>query len=1010
MSFKVGKPEGLNPSDSEDEAKPRRPKGYLPSPRRVRSPSPEHPAWGFGDSRAPSRAEYGERASSRADFGERTPSRARSNSRTRGRNQSRAQSRSRTYDLYSPDGLSYDDVVSTSTTGNSLLPEGAGPTRRTSRASIKSNGSSRWRKDLDSFKAIKITFYKNGDQWFEGFDFRFRPAKDYLDISSLLERISARIDFNSPVTHLFDTDGHRVEMIGDLEDKKSYVASNSRKFKAGNYGKTGGKFQIKKKKTRLGSIGPSRVKSGSSRTSSSDSKPGSANSKVIKIVNSQEPTINEKVLLNMRTSQTFEEVLQDLGDVLEIKDADRMYTAYGEEVKSFSHLRNDFSDHEVFVISSGAAQVSPSMSQMILEGSDVQNQKNPRRSKSTSKDRNSTNTIEVLINGARKVYHPPNGLQHSTEAPDVMPALDWLFGSGGSDLKVLDTGELVYSAGAVVVIYNRMEERQRHYQGHSEDVTCLELHPGGELAGSGQREGGEGREGAHCRVWNVFTVETLAVLGLGECREGIAGISFSKLNKGQYLAVVDDSKKKTLLVWDWKTEDMLATAVIKTGPVSGVAFHPFDSNLMITFGAGGHLAFWNRKKDGFFARADMGEPDPGLMHTCVTFLDSGDLVVGDSEGNISTYTVSEEGEYFKSLSVEAHIKGVSALFSLGEGVLVSCGSQEGRLVTWDSSQDFSLLKKLELPRTAGSAVAVVQGRRDSGLYVATSNKLVLEGGLQGRFRVLLFGHLGRITAVAARPGEVSFVSAGEDRLVAMWQGTRLGWKVALQTAATALCYHPEGSVVALATADGHMVVLIADTGVHLTTTRLGKETIAAVKFNRAGDMVAAAATDGSIYLNKFVRDGFTKVGKMSAGLELAELDWDQTGDYLQTSSKDFTLQFWNTSSCKVERSASLLQEAEWADPSCLVGWAVAGVWGNQHYSAPATVTSLHAAPQAQLLATGDSHGALRLFRHPCTSPKAEFHQSRLLSGPLDSVRILETGDQLLAAGGRQGAVFRLALQ
>lgn len=36
----------------------------------------------------------------------------------------------------------------------------------------------------------------------------------------------------------------------------------------------------------------------------------------------------------------------------------------------------------------------------------------------------------------------------------------------------------------------------------------------------------------------------------------------------------------------------------------GASFHPLDDNLVITHGKG-HLAFWTRRKDGFFERTDL---------------------------------------------------------------------------------------------------------------------------------------------------------------------------------------------------------------------------------------------------------------------------------------------------------------------------------------------------------------------------------------------------------------------
>lgn len=60
-----------------------------------------------------------------------------------------------------------------------------------------------------------------------------------------------------------------------------------------------------------------------------------------------------RVLLNLRTTQPFEEVLEDLGQVLKMNGAKRMYTVSGQEVRSFSQLRNEFADVDTFYLGSG---------------------------------------------------------------------------------------------------------------------------------------------------------------------------------------------------------------------------------------------------------------------------------------------------------------------------------------------------------------------------------------------------------------------------------------------------------------------------------------------------------------------------------------------------------------------------------------------------------------------------------------------------------------------------------
>lgn len=63
--------------------------------------------------------------------------------------------------------------------------------------------------------------------------------------------------------------------------------------------------------------------------------------------------------MNLRTSQPFEEVVEDLGQVLKMSGAKRMYTSTGQEVRSFSQLRNEFADMETFYLGVGSSVVAP---------------------------------------------------------------------------------------------------------------------------------------------------------------------------------------------------------------------------------------------------------------------------------------------------------------------------------------------------------------------------------------------------------------------------------------------------------------------------------------------------------------------------------------------------------------------------------------------------------------------------------------------------------------------------
>jgi microtubule-associated protein-like 1/2 len=81
----------------------------------------------------------------------------------------------------------------------------------------------------------------------------------------------------------------------------------------------------------------------------------------------------------------------------------------------------------------------------------------------------------VVIRGLRRTFYPPN--HHApvdNSPPDKKLLLTWVHGYRGIDsrrnLWVLPSGELLYYVAAVAVLYDREEENQRHYTGHTEDI------------------------------------------------------------------------------------------------------------------------------------------------------------------------------------------------------------------------------------------------------------------------------------------------------------------------------------------------------------------------------------------------------------------------------------------------------------------------------------------------------------------------------------------------------------
>ena len=325
------------------------------------------------------------------------------------------------------------------------------------------------------------------------------------------------------------------------------------------------------------------------------------------------------------------------------------------------------------------------------------------------------------------------------------------------------------------------------------------------------------------------------------------------------------------------------------------------------------------------------------------------------------------------------------------------------------------LGETELPAAAGCGKNLYPQwptRNDGNVYVGTSNNLILEGSIQRKFNMVLLGHTKPIAALSTHPSDSSFVTAGSDKLVAKWRRSKLQWKVTIQSPALTVCHHPGGGVVAVGTQDGHMIVLTEDSGTHVTTIRMCGSSINALKFNIYGDLVAGASHNGSVYLYKVTRDGFAykKAGKMSGGQMLSQLDWDSAGENIRTSSADFTLNLWNCQTNKVEQVPSVLRNKEWVDETCLVSWALAGVWSNHNYHNSAIIETAHVGSERQLVVCGDREGFIRLFGYPSTNPKSKYHQEKDVSGPVACARFFYDDSYVIAVGGFEAALFKYKIK
>ena len=112
-----------------------------------------------------------------------------------------------------------------------------------SKATSKSSGNNNTPDDFlkDLKKPRKVTFYKNGDRYFNGKPLTITPAR-YVTFRELMSDLNRSVDLPYGVRRIFTpTTGRELHDIEELQDGSSYVCGSFEPFRSVKYGDWGDK-------------------------------------------------------------------------------------------------------------------------------------------------------------------------------------------------------------------------------------------------------------------------------------------------------------------------------------------------------------------------------------------------------------------------------------------------------------------------------------------------------------------------------------------------------------------------------------------------------------------------------------------------------------------------------------------------------------------------------------------------------------------------------------------------
>lgn len=132
-------------------------------------------------------------------------------------------------------------------------------------------------------------------------------------------------------------------------------------------------------------------------------------------------------------------------------------------------------------------------------------------------------------------------------APNIDLKLDWVHGYKGdqakNNLSYQEDGCLAYYIAAVGVVYNPETHTQRHFQEHTDDITCMDFHCNSTTVATGEM----GKK-PKCFIWDTITCNKIHLLQGHGIVETIIALAFSP--SGGKIVLVAGNADHNVAVYD----------------------------------------------------------------------------------------------------------------------------------------------------------------------------------------------------------------------------------------------------------------------------------------------------------------------------------------------------------------------------------------------------------------------------------------------------------------------------
>jgi WD40 repeat protein len=556
----------------------------------------------------------------------------------------------------------------------------------------------------------------------------------------------------------------------------------------------------------------------------------------------------------------------------------------------------------------------------------------------------------------------------------------------------------------VGVVYDKVENTQSFYHGHTDEVLSMVVHPAGNFVASGPRG-----NPAFVHVWDSTTLETAAVLELHT-----VGVNLLAFNAdGSKLASVGMDNDHIVALWDWRANKMVASGIGGTSNLLGVAFSG-DSTTICAVGV---------KTIEFFVvdkRALKSKPGRithiGKRQTfCSVAYVHNTAFVGCCSGEIYKFDSSRICvQTFQAHGVNEPVN--SLRYCEETGGLIS-GAKDGLSVTWDKQMKM-VGTPVDMAEDVGALRIGTQGSIidcsivsavAKGNYVLVGTRggdifEVKKSGANPYVKQILGSHANCVLgSIANHPNELVFASTGDDKTLRIWSIRRkclIDMRI-LPSVGSSLTFSSSGSHLCLGMASGAFAIYDMELNV-VTAFQHSQRSISALRYSPNDKVLAVGSEDTNIYLYAADKN-YSRLGVCRGHTDpVVHIDFSKNSLFMQSNDTNYGINYWD----HWGETASLDLFCSYGphSASCTLSWQCMGVWKQ---SDGGEVTSASVDMSTSVLCCADDYGRLKLYNYPVPDTDDNlFSCHRGHAGEICKVRFAAGGHYLISAGKHDCCVFQ----